>query len=285
MTTKAKLDFIQLAKELTRSDSIDVILAAAKKLENYIENDEYGDEGDYCLPENAIGFIEQAKIWSIAGIIPLTLHEYQKAWVEYLSEPTSTPAPHILISARQMGLSTVVPLYALWTATRKPWTRCVIVTPRFAMTMDVRDKLALAIEAMGLPVRSLHKTKIVLENDSEIDLVSYSDIIKAGFRDVNLAVFMDAAYYSFSHTDDLMRWTRRQIHNGAQVIVASSSSRTGGVLHSLIADHAYPFMSTPWSVHPDRDEKWADNYRKALGPINFAMEMECQFVDDNSKFG
>ena len=278
--TKTKLDFIQLAKELTRSESIDVILAAAKKLENYIDHEDYGDDGGYCLPDTPVEFMEQAKIWSMAGVVPLVLHEYQKAWVEWLSEPMPTPTPYIMLAARQMGLSTVLPLYALWTAASTPWTRCVIVAPRFAMSLDVRDKLALAIDAMGMPVRTVNKTKIVLENDSEIDFVTYADISKAGFKDVNVALMMDAAFYPYSHADDLMRWTKRQVHNGARVIVGSCPSYARGFLHDLVKFNAYPFMTTPWNAHPERDEKWADNYRKILSAKQFAMEMDCQFIDE-----
>lgn len=278
MITKTKLDFLQLAKKLTRSENIDVILEAAKKLENYIDLDN-GEEDGYCLPENAIDFIEQSKVWSPAGHIPLKLYDYQKAWVEWLSEPIHPRAPHILIAARQMGLTTVLPLYSMWVAVNKPWSRVVIVVPRFAMAGDIRDGLAHAIHSMDLPIKSQNKGKIVFENGSEIDLVSSSDIASRGFKNVNVAVLMDAAHYSYAHANEIMNWTQRQIHLGAQVIIGSSSSYTEGFLHKMVNDHDYPVVSTPWHAHPERDEEWAGKYRDILSEGRFAIEMECKFIN------
>lgn len=282
MSNNSKLDYIQLAKELTRSDDIKVILAAAKEIEGYV-----ADDDGYCLPETAIEFIEQAEIWTISGKMPLRLHEYQKGWVDWLEDDLAAPTkPFILISARQMGSSTVMPLYGLWEAMRKPWSRVLVIAPRFATAVEHRDRVTLAIESAGIPVTTMNKTKIALENHSEIEFVTYAEVAKPGYRDVNLAIMMDAAYYPHGRSSEIMMWTQRQLNLGAKIIVASSAGVAKGFLHSLVNDLNYPFISTPWHDHPERTEEWITNYRLQLSPAQFASEFECQFIryeDDQNK--
>lgn len=274
MSNKSKLDYIQLAKELTRSDDIKVILDAAKEIEGYVADDE-----GYYLPDTAIEFMEQTQIWSIKGKVPLCLHEYQKGWVDWLEDDLPAPSkPFILVSARQMGSSTIMPLYGLWMAVSKPWSRVLVVGPRFASACDHRDRVVLAIESAGIPVTTINKTKITLENNSEIEFVAYSEIARPGYRDVNVVVMMDAAFYPFSRASDIMQWTQRQLHHGAKVIVASSAGLAQGFLYSLVNEYNYPFISTPWSDHPDREEEWIANQRMYLSAEQFASEHECQFI-------
>ncbi len=275
MSNKSKLDYIQLAKELTRSDDIKVILAAAKEIEGYVADDDDG----YALPDTAIEFMEQAEIWTIGGKRPLRLYEYQKGWVDWLEDDLQAPTkPFILISARQMGSSTVMPLYGLWEAMRKPWSRVLVIAPRFALATEHRERVVLAIESAGIPVTAINKTKITLENHSEIEFVTYSEIAKPGYRDVNVAIFMDAAYYPHGRASDIMMWTQRQLNLGAKIIVASSAGVAKGFLHSLVNELNYPFISTPWHDHPDRSPEWIEQQRMYLSPAQFASEMECQFI-------
>ena len=275
MSNKSKLDYIQLAKDLTRSDDIKVILAAAKEIEGYVAEDDYG----YSLPDTAVEFMEQTQIWTIAGRVPLRLFEYQKGWIDWLEDDLAAPTkPFILISARQMGASTVMPLYGLWEAIRKPWSRVLVVASRFSSAMDHRERVTLAIESAGIPVTSTNRTKIVLENHSEIEFVAYSDIARPGYRDVNVVIMMDAAFYPHARADDLMHWTQRQINVGAKVIVASNVGYGRGLLFDLVEKMNYPFISTPWSDHPDRSEEWIVKQRQMLSPEHFAAEMECQFI-------
>ena len=282
MSNKSKLDYIQLAKDLTRSDDIKVILAAAKEIEGYV-----ADDDGYVLPDTAIEFMEQAEIWTIAGRVPLRLHEYQKGWVDWLEDDLPVPTkPFILISARQMGSSTVMPLYGLWEAMSKPWSRVLVVAPRFATASEHRERVALAIESAGIPYTTMNKAKIVLDNQSEIEFVGYADIAKPGYRDVNVAILMDAAYYPHGRASDILMWTQRQLNHGAKVIVASSAGLAKGVLHSLVNEMNYPFISTPWHDHPDRPAEWIEQQRMYLSPAQFASEMECQFIqldDDQSR--
>ena len=286
MSNKSKLDYIQLAKNLTKSDDITVIISAAKEIEAFMAID-FEDDG-FALPECPIEFMEQTRIWSVAGQVPLVLYDYQKAWVEWLSDDLSTPkTPYILITARQMGGSTIIPLYGLWEALRNPWSKVILVASRFANAKEHLDRLGLAIDSAGIPIKQITRSKIVLENNSEIEFVSYNDVSQPGYRDVNIVMFMDAAYYPHSRAHDLMNWTQRQISKGAKVLVVSSAGIAKGFLYDLIDDKMnYPFISSPWHHHPERNQEWFDHHKLHLSAAQLAAEMDCQFIsldDDQSR--
>ena len=281
MTTNPKLEFIQLAKELTCSDDIEVILAAACKLEGYLGEDAE-DDAEYSLPETPIPFMEQCNIWTVAhGLVPLRLYDFQKGWVDWLHDDpvSSTPQPEILISARQMGTSTIMPLYGTYLAVQKPWTKVMVVSPRHYAAIETRDRVQAAIEGMGLPVDKIAKTKITFQNGSEITFGGPNDLGRGTSPEAfNVLIMLDAAFYPYSMDHDLMSYTMRALHGGTRVIVASSPRFGKGFLFDLIDKHQFPYMTTTYRAHVDRDPKWAEDMKKSISPSNWMSEMECQFI-------
>ena len=280
MIDTPRLEFIRLAKELTCSDDIQVILKAARELEGYL-GDEDIDDAHFTLPDNPISFLETCRIWSPKGLTKLCPFEFQKGWVDWLEGNADfvNQQPEIMLTARQMGTSTILPLYMLYVAARDPWTRIMIVTSKFSMARDLWDRVALAIDGMDMPVSKMNKTKITLENGSEITFASQNDLRQgAASTDYNFTLMMDAACYPYSRDYELKEWTMRAVSGGSRVIIASSARFTKGFLFDLIDTHNVPCVTTHFDQNPNFDQAWVDRTKEMMSEATWLSEYECHFI-------
>lgn len=281
MNTQPKLEFIQLAKELTRSTNIDDIIDAARKLEGYLDEE---DDGGFDLPDTASEFLEQCMIWTTKGQTMLKLHEYQKSWLDWLDDnqnASTSRDPEIMIAARQMGVSTVFPLYGLFYGVANPWSRVMIVTPRTASSIEHCDRVRIAIDGMGIGVKSSNRFQIVLENGSEITFANQHDVDR--YRGQNIVILLDASFYPYSQDDNMKRFVYRQLADGGRVVIATASRYRGGFVHDYIRDNV-PYIATTWDEHPDREAGWSDTIRKQLSEDQWRMEMECSFISHPDEY-
>jgi hypothetical protein len=210
------------------------------------------------------------------GKVNFNLYDFQeKAVNEFISHRYN-----IILKGRQLGLSTLVAAYALWKMIFNNDFKVLVI----ATTQDVAKELVAKVQYMydNLPVwmkstvkeNTFNKLELTFKNGSSIKAVSSSEK-SARSPSISLLIIDEAA-------------SQATLATGGDCIILSTPNGVGNKFHQMWVDamegnqglDSEPFnpIKIPWNVHPERDQKWADEQLAKLGKRNFAQEHDCDFI-------
>jgi hypothetical protein len=233
--------------------------------------------------DDPLAFLERIKILHpLRGAIPFEPYAFQKEFVEFIKEERFSHTTH----ARQMGISTCLAAFILWSALFEG-TGCVslIVSRSLTGSIDIMDRIRSMYETLPdhlkIPVTTYNKTRIVFENGNEINAVAASNSVGRGRAIKNL--YIDQMAW-ISHSIGREFWTAIQpiiTTGGARCVLTSTGGDTDGIFFDIkrtIPRNGFAGMDIPWHRHPERDEEWARSLRRLLGEAAFSREFLCEFV-------
>ncbi len=218
----------------------------------------------------------------VRGSIPLKLYEYQ---LETLN--TFESSDFVIINkARQMGLTAITALYALYLASTYSNYQVIIVSNRLSSSLEVFGRAAYAAEygKVRLPfVTMFSKDEIKFANGSSILARSASRDTLKEKSEGGCVIIDEAAYISHKTLDDF--WVTLMPFMKASKVIMSSTPKTNiGLFARLWREAEFNGASPlliPWHRHPERDENWATNFKQQLGSTRFSREFECLFIEDD----
>jgi hypothetical protein len=198
---------------------------------------------------------------------------------------------NIILKSRQMGLSTLTAAYSVWLAIFRRDKNILVIATKLKTAQNFIRKVKVIIRKMPkwlmLPeVTGNNKQEIQFSNGSVIQAIPTSD--DAGRSEaLSLAIIDEAA---FIRNFDII-WTSlySTLSTGGRGIILSTPNGVGDKYHELyshaeLGENEFNPIKLPWSLHPERDEKWFANETKNMSRKQIAQELMCDFTTSGNTF-
>lgn len=199
---------------------------------------------------------------------------------------------NVILSARQMGKSTVVAIYALWVACMQEAKNIVIIANKEDTAIEQFERIKMAYEQMPNfvkpGIKSWRKDGMNLTNGSKITVSSTSSSAARG-GSVNVLIIDEFAYIEPRVLNDLWRSAIPTISSfkKSQIIVISTQNGVSNKFYDLYTKaesgvNGWAHIKVDWNERPDRDEQWRLDQIKLLGSVElFNQEYGTNFVDES----
>lgn len=221
------------------------------------------------------------------GKTKIQLFKFQKTILKMLKANRFS----VILSARQMGKSTVVAIYALWVACFQDEKNIVIIANKEQTAQEQFERIRMAYEQ--LPnylkpgIKSWRKDGVNFTNGSKITVSSTSSSAARG-GSVNVLIIDEFAYIESRTLNDLWRSAIPTISSfkKSQIIVISTQNGTQNRFYDLYTkaekgENGWAHIKVDWWERPDRDEKWKEDQIKLLGSVKeFNAEFGTSFTDE-----
>lgn len=196
----------------------------------------------------------------------------------------------IINKSRQLGISTLVAGYSLWTMLfhKDKTVLCIATKQETAKGMVEKvqfmyNNLPSWLKGNQKPL-SDNKLSLKLANNSQIVATSAASDAGRSYA-VSLLVVDEAAF--IEGIDKIYTSIKPTIATGGGIIALSSPNGVGNWFHKMyteaeIGKNDFKAIKLPWNLHPDRvapvDEGWEQRERSNMSPREFAQEYDCDFL-------
>jgi hypothetical protein len=281
----AYLRLLDVAKSLTGSSDIDVLIEAANKIAEAMGT-------DLRLMDQISNYVETGRVFGTLadflklcpiqhpqqGMIPFTPYPFQEKIAEKLGEQKITLVNH----GRQMGITTLLAGFSLYTAVELNDQAILIVDRNFNSGMELLQRIYFMYDntKMLLPKLTVrNKSEMHFDNGSKIMVRACNGHAARGLSLTHL-IIDQAAYISHKIGNEFMQSVYPTLATGGKLIMSSTPGDCEGIFFDtwhntdLVAERIH----TTWRDHPHRDEAWANGYRSQLGEMRFRKEFDAEFV-------
>ena len=283
--TTNPLDYVEMAKTLTGSSDIDIILDAATKLNQYTGNISITEPIVEWVPqkfESFLKYISHAVLYQ--GVVPFKPYDFQKEFARTLNDRSFV----VHCTSRQMGTTLMLASFALWFALSSRKQKIIFATNRSIMSKEIIDRIRVISERLPMTFNGFEDGgkpfELSYQNGSKISFRPYSTFQGESFDDVDLIILHDVAFCSDAYGEHIKAGLGIASNNGTKIIASSCPARPSetqpqGLFWDLWTTAAYDErVHHPWTVHSGRTEEWISQIRAHLGPEAFAREFEARFT-------
>jgi hypothetical protein len=192
----------------------------------------------------------------------------------------------IVNKSRQLGISTLVAGYALWTMifNKDKTVLCIATKQETAKGMVEKvqfmyNNLPAWLRGNQKPI-SDNKLSLKLANNSQIVATSAASDAGRSYA-VSLLLIDEAAF--IEGIDKIYTSIKPTIATGGGIIALSSPNGIGNWFHKMYTEaeinkNDFKAIELKWNLHPDRDEAWEERERANMSPREFAQEYDCDFL-------
>lgn len=229
-------------------------------------------------------FIETyAKIVSLDnGIVPFKMFPYQRRIIEAIHNNNEVLGKLF----RQAGKSTIVAAYVAWYVLFNSHKTAGILANKLSIAKEIFIRVQFMIE--NLPqwlqqgVVEWNKTSFTLENGSRCLAAATSPSAVRGMS-ANFLLLDEFAHLHPNLAEEFIASVFPTLSSSktAKLVVISTPN---GLNHyhkmwmdSVNKQNDFVTVEGNWQENPLRDQAWADNQLKKLGPVKYRQEIECTF--------
>lgn len=189
----------------------------------------------------------------------------------------------IILKSRQLGITTLCAAYALWLMIFQKDQSILALAPTQEKARNIVDKVRFAYAELPswlkVPSSEDNKLSLILSNGSRIKAASGASESARGYT-ANVLILDEAAF--IDNAEDLWGSAQQTLATGGRAIVLSTPNGIGQWFHQMwndaeMQENNFVPIRLPWSVHPNRDQKWRDSQDKELGKRMAAQECDCNF--------
>jgi len=189
----------------------------------------------------------------------------------------------IVNKSRQLGISTLVSAYSLWLMlfNKDKNILCIATKQETAKNMVTKVKFAYDNLPSWLQLKAVENNKLSLKlaNGSQIKAIGATG--DAGRSEAVSLLLLDEAAF-IEGIDEIFASAQQTLATGGQCIAISTPYGTGNWFHRTFiggeeGKNGFTSIKLPWTVHPERTQKWRDEQDAILGPRNAAQECDCDF--------
>jgi hypothetical protein len=192
----------------------------------------------------------------------------------------------IINKSRQLGISTLVAGYSLWTMlfNKDKTVLCIATKQETAKGMVEKvqfmyNNLPAWLRGNQKPI-SDNKLSLKLANNSQIVATSAASDAGRSYA-VSLLLIDEAAF--IEGIDKIYTSIKPTIATGGGIIALSSPNGIGNWFHKMyteaqIGKNDFRAIELKWNLHPDRDNAWEERERANMSPREFAQEYDCDFL-------
>lgn len=193
----------------------------------------------------------------------------------------------VILKARQLGVSWLAAVFALWTAMFRPGQRVLLISKGQDEANDLLEKVIFIFDRLPEWMRPAHRenTSSLRFPDLDSEIESLPATMSVGRSKTASLVILDEHGHQ--------RWARK-IYLALKPVVemgklfSISTANGQGALHTHIylaakrAVNGFQAVFVPWSAHPDRDAEWRDRARLEMSDLDdaeFAQEYPANDVE------
>jgi len=195
---------------------------------------------------------------------------------------------NIGLCSRQSGKTTIVSAYVLWYAMFHKDKSIGIVSNKEKTAKMILSRIKKTYE--GLPVwlkpgvTDYSKTYVIFDNGTKIVISATSEDAFRG-ESMNLLICDEFAFVPGNQAEDF--WSANyptiSASKKSKIVIISTPNGMFNIFHRLWVDattgkNTFKTTKVSWEVVPGRDENWAEEQRKNLGPRQFAQEFAVDFI-------
>jgi hypothetical protein len=221
------------------------------------------------------------------GLIPFKTYPFQDECVSDFNAHRF----NIVLKSRQLGLSTVTAMYAVWMALFHRDKNILIIATKQAVAQNIVKKVKTAISSLPswliLPdIKTSTKTWVEFSNGSSIKSIPTSE--DAGRSEALSLLIIDEAAW-IRNFQELWTGLYPTLSTGGRAIILSTPNGMGGQYYDLyVGAEAKKNIFNPiklmWDVHPERDQTWFDNETANMSAKQISQELLCDFVSSGDTF-
>jgi hypothetical protein len=214
----------------------------------------------------------------VGGNVPFRLWPFQEECINDFMRHRL----NIVLKARQLGLSTVTAVYALWMAIFQKDRSILVIATKLPTAINFIKKVKFALQNLPpwlvLP-RLVGETKsqLTFSNGSEITATPTSE--DAGRSEALSLLIIDEAAW-IRNFEDIWTGLQPTISTGGRAIVLSTPNGVGGQYFRLWTDavaelNDFNHIKLLWSVRPDHDQEWFEKETRGMGKRKVSQEYLC----------
>lgn len=216
----------------------------------------------------------------------IKLHKCQKRVLRALRDHRF----NIVLASRQIGKTTMMCIYALWTSCFNDDQRILIVANKEQTAINIFKRVRLAYEELPNWLKpgvvEYGKTSMLLANGSSIGISTTSS--DAGRGDsCNVLILDELAFIDDHLVQDFWKSVYPIISSSkkSKIFIASTPNGTTNLFYSLYSKalagaNNWKASRVDWWEIPGRDDKWKEDTIKSLGSKEaFDQEFGNQFIE------
>ena len=221
------------------------------------------------------------------GTINFDTYPFQDTCVEAYNEHRF----NVIVKSRQLGLSTVSAIYAVWLSIFYRDKNILIIATKLAVAQNFIKKVKTALDALPkwllMPtVTERTKTHIAFSNGSQVKAIPTSE--DAGRSEALSLLIVDEAAF-IRNFDELWLGLYSTLSTGGRAIIISTPNGIGGMYHTICEQsrsgkNNFHYIELLWDVHPERGEAWFKNESKNMSQKQIAQELMCDFTASGNTF-
>jgi hypothetical protein len=213
------------------------------------------------------------------GRIQFNLYPFQEGVLHQFKKQKYS----IVNKSRQLGISTLSSAYSLWLMlfNKDKNILCIATKQETAKNMVTKVKFAYDNLPSWLQLKAVENNKLSLKlaNGSQIKAIGATG--DAGRSEAVSLLLLDEAAF-IEGIDEIFASAQQTLATGGQCIAISTPYGTGNWFHRTFiggeeGKNGFTSIKLPWTVHPERTQKWRDEQDAILGPRNAAQECDCDF--------
>ena len=191
---------------------------------------------------------------------------------------------NIVLKSRQLGISTLSAAYSLWLMVFHKDKNVLALATTQATARNLVTKVIFMYDQLPkwlrLPSVEKNKLSLRLKNGSRIAAKS-SNADAARSEAVSLLLIDEAAF--IDNIDETFTAAQQTLATGGQCLALSTPNGVGNWFHltwekAVTQENSFCPIRLPWTVHPERDEKWREQQDSDLGPRMAGQECDCDFL-------
>ncbi|MNK57778.1 hypothetical protein D3C87_768420 [compost metagenome] len=267
-----------LARQIYPNLDGDSLIQEAERIFSYLNANEYQNFiGLNMIADDVVSFAEMLTIRDSVADRKLQLYDFQRDTLNHWQSGTD----NIVVHARQMGISMLICIYALWLASFKSGINVCIVSPKAASAQLLTQQVIEFHKFCGFKLPALTKAnrnQLQFANRNRIAFLNPSTyMIGTSFSHV----LADNAA-SISYADDENFYSTIMLANSGQSIITGTPGNNVGVFYDMVSSKVlFQNQKTylPFDHHPRYTKAWEDHMRAAIGNEAYEREYNCEFTE------
>ena len=243
------------------------------------------DEYKKCLVEPMYFMKKYVKIQhQTRGIIPFELYPFQEDTLQDFIDHDR----NIVLKSRQMGISTLVSAYALWTMIFHPGKNVLILSTVQNTSKEIVSKIRLANNSLPswlkVPTVEDNRLSLKFKNESRVLAASSAADSARGFSSY-LLVMDECAF--IENAEEVWTSAQQTMATGGRAILLSTPNGVGNFFHQMWVDaeskkNTFKTIRLKWDKHPERDQSWRDKQTSELGIKRASQECDTEFLSSGN---
>lgn len=218
------------------------------------------------------------------GIIEFELYPFQEQTLQEFIKFDR----NIVLKSRQMGISTLVSAYALWTMIFNPGKNVLILSTVQTTSKEIVSKIRLANNNLPswLKIQTEEDNRLSLKFKNQSRVVAASSAADSARGYSAYLLIMDECAF-IDNAEEVWTSAQQTMATGGRAILLSTPNGVGNFFHKMWVDaeskkNSFKTIQLRWNLHPERTQVWRDRQTAELGAKRAAQECDTEFLSSGN---